>query len=226
MKMNCALGVAILMFSSPALCQSTGQKQGTFTDARDGQTYAWVKIGDQIWMAENLRFKSDSGSWCWQNDAENCKSRGRLYNWATAMKVAPAGWHLPSDQEWKALEVTLGLTKEQADMENFRVDTAGLLAGKIKQQGKWLDKYEDKPISITNETGFSAIQTGIYASKADVNTIEEFSHGEYTGWWTSTGDQEYAWIRHINFFDNAIGRVKNKKVIAFPVRCVKDAEAK
>jgi uncharacterized protein (TIGR02145 family) len=200
------------------------ERAGTFIDPRDSQTYKWAKIGNQIWMAENLRFKTDSGSWCWDNNEENCRIRGRLYNWNTAMKAAPPGWHIPSDQEWKELEMTLGLTKEQADQEGFRVDPDSLLAGKIKLIGNWPDKYEGNPIKITNESGFSAIKTGFYASKAYVNSIEEFTHSAYTAWWSSDGDNESAWIRCIGFFDNTIDRVKNKKVIAFPVRCVKDTE--
>ena len=200
----------------PFFCgQTTEKKLGTFVDPRDGNVYKWVKIDNQTWMAENLRFKTDSGSWCWENKEENCKSRGRLYNWEAAMQAAPPGWHLPSDEEWKELEKTLGLTKEQVDQEGFRVDKDSLLAGKIKRTDAWPNKYKGKPLIITNETGFSAVITGFYA-------LDEFTHEGYTGWWTSSGNDEYAWLRFIGFFDNTITRVMNKKVFAFPVRCVRN----
>ncbi len=188
---------------------------GVFTDLRDGHVYKWVKIGEQIWMAENLQFQTDIGSWCWENKKENCKIRGRLYDWETAMKVSPQGWHLPSDEEWKKMEMTLGLSRGQADQEGFRIDKGGSLAGKIKLIEAWRSEHEGKSILITNETGFSAVPTGIYSNG-------EFSHDGYTGWWTSDGNDTHAWIRHIGFFDNTIGRVLNRKEFAFPVRCIKD----
>lgn len=166
-------------------------------------------------MAENLRFKTDEGSWCWENIEENCKTRGRLYNWDATMQAAPPGWHLPSDEEWKELEMCLGLTKDQADAEGFRVDKEGLLAGKIKQKNAWPDSYKGNPIVISNETGFSAVITGFYAN-------DEFTHDGYATWWTSSGNDTHAWLRHIGFFDNSITRVMNPKKFAFSVRCLKD----
>lgn len=216
MKTNALFAdLAILILVSITLCQAIDTNSGTFTDPRDGNVYKWVKIGNQVWMAENLRLKTESGSWCWENKEENCRERGRLYDWAAAMKVAPPGWHLPSDEEWKEMEITLGLTREQADQEGFQGDKDGLLAGKIKRKDAWPEKYEGKPISITNETGFSAVPTGLYSN-------DEFSHDGYTGWWTSDGNDTHAWIRHIGYFDNTIGRVLNRKEFAYPVRCVKD----
>lgn len=102
---------------------------GTFTDSRDGETYRTVKIGNQVWMAENLRFKAED-SFAPNNEEGNIKNFGRLYTWTAAMDIpkefseqslakdlnmyhkmmetnfqgiAPEGWHIPSNKEWEEL---------------------------------------------------------------------------------------------------------------------------
>ena len=103
------------------------------TDSRDGQSYRTVKIGHQIWMAENLNFDVPN-SYCYKNSADSCAKYGRLYMWSAAMDsagtfspygigcgtgksctpqypvqgVCPRGWHLPSKKEWKTLLNKIG----------------------------------------------------------------------------------------------------------------------
>jgi len=200
-----------------ALVQAVdGAASGSFRDPRDGEVYSWVRIGSQIWMAENLRFRTASGSWCWQNDESRCRERGRFYDWDTAQRVAPPGWHLASDAEWMTLEHTLGLTPAQT--EDHGIDRGGeqnTVAAQLKKPGAWPVEYHGKPIATTNETGFSAVPTGFYG-------LGEFTHDGYASWWTSSDLGGKAWLRIIRFFDNKVGRDTNPKSIAFSVRCVKD----
>jgi len=81
------------------------QQKGSFTDARDKKTYKTVIIGTQTWMAQNLDYggKNDDIGKCPGEKAENCKKYGTLYTWKEAKEVCPAGWHLPTMDEWKTL---------------------------------------------------------------------------------------------------------------------------
>ena len=193
------------------------QDSGTYLDPRDGQAYSWVRIGDQVWMAENLRYATEQGSWCWDDDEGECIARGRFYNWDIAQRVAPPGWHLPTDREWKILEGTLGIDADALDAEGDRTDVDQAAGGKLKSVADWPREYAGQQIVVTDEVGFSAIPTGLYSHG-------EFSHEGYAAWWTSTDDGEEAWIRVLRFFDSRISRLKNNKSYGIAVRCVRDVQ--
>jgi len=115
--------------------------EGTFTDPRDGKTYKTVKIGNQTWMAENLNYECE-GSKFYDNDPANAEKYGRLYDWATAFKACPSGWHIPSKEEWRTL-----------------VDYAGGfdISGKeLKARSGW------RTNSGTDAFGFSALPGGTF----------------------------------------------------------------
>ena len=108
----------------------------SLTDSRDGQKYKTVKIGDQVWMAENLKFKTDESN-CYEDSEDNCSKLGRLYSWKDAKRACPNGWHLPSEQEFqKLLDFTIGEKQSYS-----------MLADNSLWNGK-------------NSSGFSAIPAG------------------------------------------------------------------
>ena len=119
-----------------AMAPTAEKKQDTpvgesMTDSRDGKTYKTVKIGNQVWMAENLSFKLGD-SWCYDNSEQNCNEYGRLYTWNAAQKACPDGWRMASDREWDAVA---------SNSASFGIKTAGFrnAKGKFELLGKRAD---------------------------------------------------------------------------------------
>ncbi|MBN1953309.1 MAG: T9SS type A sorting domain-containing protein [Bacteroidales bacterium] len=143
------------------------------TDPRDGQTYKSVQIGEQIWMAENLNFFTPEGSAYIEHDSlNNAEVYGRLYTWETARKVCPSGWKLPSDEEWKILERTIGMSVSASNMGGWRGTTEG---NKLKEPGEehWLPENFG-----TDDYGFTVLPAGFYSGSDFV------FQGEKAYFWT------------------------------------------
>lgn len=177
---------------------------GSFTDPRDGKSYKHVKIGSQIWMAENLNYVTYSGSWCYDDNSSNCAVSGRLYNWEAAEDVCPSGWHLPSIDEWIQLITYLG-----------GWEVAG---GKLKS----LEHWGSRNVGATNETGFNAIPGGV---RAPTNFFAKDSGV----WWSSTEYGLYSGKYYHVYTVNLGGHHKSvssnfidEKDHAISVRCLKD----
>ena len=156
--------------------KSSSNSEGYFTDSRDGKKYKTVSIGTQTWMAENLNYNA-SGSKCYDNNPANCQKYGRLYNWNTAMKACPKGWHLPSNEEWYVLchfadnncvEKEEGITLEGTQEEQWRqfFDFAlkeQNMAGKFLKSTSGWNNNQGKPDNGTDAYGFSALPGGKYS---------------------------------------------------------------
>jgi uncharacterized protein (TIGR02145 family) len=69
-------------------------------DRRSGDTYRWIELGSHRWLAENARVPLE-GSWCYDDDPASCARYGRLYTWDTAKEACPAGWRVPTEEEWE-----------------------------------------------------------------------------------------------------------------------------
>ena len=192
------------------------RKGEILVDERDGRKYKTVKIGQQIWMAENLNH-SVRGSHCYKNNVANCKKYGQLYSWSHAIEVCPDGWHLPSVDEFKELIENVG----------------GKSAGKsLKSTTGWA-KQNGKDCNGTDEFGFSARAGG-----GSFFFCEDCHMTRHASFWSSTETKkEYAGP---GLQDNVkVARVfigsdddcdaivvqsvaSNYGVNEFSVRCVKD----
>ena len=206
-------------------------------DSRDGKVYKTIKIGNQWWMAENLNntgivdsinpvLVSDNKKWIeiktpaysWYNDDEKTykDTYGALYNWYAVNKscLCPSGWHIPSDQEWKQLELALGLDSSEIDKTGVRGNNEG---GQLKKDDT---TYWSNPnIGATNKSGFSAIPGG----HRNWKTGDFIDIGLFGTWWSSTeADSNYAWRRTLYYNDEKIRRFTSHKRDGFSVRCVKD----
>ncbi|MEN9306997.1 MAG: hypothetical protein RL173_929 [Fibrobacterota bacterium] len=111
LKTEYVVALAAILVSS-ALAESKEKPdllitKGTMKDPRDRTIYNTARLGTQTWMADNLDYRLGQ-SWCYDNNPSNCETYGRLYDWKTAKRACPAGWHLPSMKEWEELERTVG----------------------------------------------------------------------------------------------------------------------
>jgi uncharacterized protein (TIGR02145 family) len=95
------------LFTISAVFPREIPEKGTFADARDGQQYPWVQIGNLKWMAQNLNFESP-GSECYDNLPENCTKFGRMYPHEDVATACPEGWRIPTPDDWKVIRKAAG----------------------------------------------------------------------------------------------------------------------
>jgi len=169
-------------------------KKGVFTDPRDSKQYKTVKIGEQTWLAENLNWK---GTGVWYNNSPILGNAfGRLYTWKEALKAAPPGWHLPTDEEWQKLV-------------NF--------AGGDRVAGEKLRAKDGWQGNGTDEFGFSALPGG-FCLRGGI-FYDVCNSGD---WWCATGESPFAFERNMNNGDAGVYRDTQYEIYSFSVRLVKD----
>ncbi len=198
---------------------------GTVTDI-DGNVYKTVKIGNQWWMAENLKVthyrNSDPIPYVivdsiWKNlttaaycnkeyQSDYLETYGCLYNWYAvndARNIAPAGWHIPTDVEWQTLVDTLG-----GDY---------IAGGKLKESGT--EHWNSPNTGATNESGFTGLpgshRLGIAGQYGFIGVGAEF-------WTTTPFDTTAAWYRGLNFNHTIVVESAFYYDYGLSVRCIKD----
>ncbi len=206
-----------------------------FVSDIDNNVYKTVKIGNQWWMAENLKVKTyrngipipnaqsenewlnASAAYCIYDD--NDYAPGLLYNWNSVIdssNIAPAGWHIPTDQEWKELEIHLGMTQADANKLNWRGTNEG---EKLKIGGRegW-SAFNN--VWATNESGFTALAGSCRLSNGTWGDPGLFATGF---WWSSSSFSDNSiWYRYLDYKESRIFRSKISKGYGFSIRCIKD----
>ena len=202
------------------------QMKGEIVTDIDGNVYRTMKIGNQLWMAENLKATHyrngepipnvisssewgnlSTGACCvYDNKESNVSTYGRLYNWYAvndSRNIAPTGWHVPSDAEFQILVDHLGGNK--------------VAGGKMKEGG--IAHWQSPNTDANNESGFSALPGG-FRSNYDGYFL---SMGSTADFWSSTEyGSGYAWGRGLNYYSSEVYRYNYHKEYGYSVRCIKD----
>jgi uncharacterized protein (TIGR02145 family) len=185
---------------------SNSGNNGTFIDDRDGKSYKWVKIGEQVWMAENLNYNpGTNGSKCYKNEDAKCEEYGRLYDWNTSKEVCPEGWRLSGDDDWNIL---MKLANPSCEDYHNCADAAT----KLKATSGW-KSYSGVPAG-TDDFGFKALPGGMI----DYDGSSQ-NGGEYGHWWTASVD---AYTREIAYYYDYVARRSSIKASMLSVRCIQN----
>ncbi len=208
-------------------------ERGTVSDI-EGNVYQTVKIGDQWWMAENLRVtkfndgselnfisSSDQDS-LWANamnasySSINDAQFGFLYNGKVVLNernIAPVGWHIPTDADWKKLELEIGMKESELDQTGWRGEKEG-----EKLTSKYSAGWPDGGLLFgSDDFGFNALPGGcrIFDGRSNI-------FGNTAFWWSSPESDSQIWYRHIDKMGTTIFRHHTYVQYGMSIRCVKD----
>ena len=205
-----------------------------------GRIYNTVRIGEQVWMAENLAFLPEVHA---PTDTSYSKPRyyvydydgtsieearatanffqyGVLYNWKAALEAAPEGWHIPSDDEWKELELFIGMDPEHLELGSDARERGPGLCDKLKSNYGW-SNFE-RAVDGTDDFGFRALPAGFFAPW----NMEFRNLGVYTWFWAAPNAGEdimNPWTRRLSRWAEAsIYRDNDQSELVVSIRCIKD----
>ena len=204
------------IYVSDTLSFTTGE---SYIDPRDKKGYSLVKIGRQTWLEGSMRYQpgGDTITWCPNTTSrsggpiENCEKYGRLYDWETAKRACPPGFHLPSRSEWAQLADTI--RQEQGHPTSQIIDRWDGVGENLKSTSDW-----DR-LNGTDDYGFNALPSGTRADSWVTNM------GALTHFWTSTGianKPDRAVGVYLPGDDNYFHIDDDQKVDSRAVRCLKD----
>jgi uncharacterized protein (TIGR02145 family) len=211
-------------------CENQGFQDCGDLISHEGYDYSTVLIGDQCWFSENCRYlpvvspsseESETESYYYvygyegtdvatAQATENYATYGVLYNWPAVMTegICPTGWHMPSDEEWQILEISLGMSESNAMELGFRGTDEG---AQMKSISGWFNNGNG-----TNTSGFNSKPGGLLPG------IGFYGLELHGFWWTSTVTENNYLARQLVFGDDTISRQYEDPIVGFSARCVKD----
>lgn len=205
-----------------------------FTDTRDGNKYKCVNIGDQFWMAENLKFlpavspsniNSETEPRYYVYDYEggnineaiettNYKKFGVLYNWVAAKKSCPEGWHLPTNSDWELL--ARYISESNGTYPKYGLDGWHNIGNHLKSQHGWSFNNDQNGNGI-DDYGFNALAAGRITQS--FNTITQ----QCTFWMDkSANSPSHAWYRRLEYHEDILYKNLTNTSQGYCVRCLKD----
>lgn len=178
----------------------------TLKDLRDGKVYRTVKIGSQVWMAENLDYETEK-SYCYNDSSKYCDKYGRLYTWATAVDACPTGWHLPASAEFDTLFKAVGGSKK-----------AGMM---LKSNSGWNDF--DPLVGGWNESGNGTDDYSFTALPGGYRLGDDFRRENFSAYfWSSTeNNADDAFYMDLDYDNDGASVEIYYKVAGFSIRCLK-----
>jgi uncharacterized protein (TIGR02145 family) len=208
-------------------------EDGKMGDLKDyeGNVYKTLVIGEQVWMAENLKTThygdgtEIDGVMAYKDKEDDVAIYGRLYTFDAATRnsetdnkgrvrgACPKGWHIPTDDDWKTLEKYLGMSDADLNLISWRGTEEG---GMLKEDGT--AHWNDPNVDATNSSGFTAIPAGSFNPGLGYT-----SQGLTAYFWTSTSiTGTEGWGRVLQYINGQIGRYPSGKDLGFSVRCLKN----
>jgi uncharacterized protein (TIGR02145 family) len=180
-----------------------------------GELYNTVMISDQCWFSENLNYPTASGSWCYNDETENCSSYGRLYDFETATaqeNICPEGWRVPSDDDFKKLEQEIGVDLADLDAYEWRGEDRNI-GDRLKVEKKCSEKEE----RFCGAVGFDAEMGGVRDSDGRFLYL-----GTRSFFWTSDSVEGFGWVRGVGSEKAGVYRNLEDKNMGYFVRCIKN----
>ena len=211
----------------------------------DGNVYQTVQIEDQFWMAENLKVthyrngdaiqyvqSESSEPDVWENlstgaygyyndDLSHQETYGNLYNWYAvddSRGVCPDGWHVPTDDEYKALEMYLGMSQSEADDTGWRGTNEG---SKLAGNASLWNSGSLESNAEFGTSGFAGLPSGYRV----FNNGYYYNIGYFGYFWSSSEySSSHAWYRGLGYYSTSVYRYGGSRRYGFSVRCVRPVE--
>jgi uncharacterized protein (TIGR02145 family) len=238
LKWTLTLLLAVLAFTTFNSCKDKDEPEVFSVTDIDGNTYKAAKIGNQVWMTEDLRVthyrngddierlkgvsayevvNAPKYYFVYDDLDQNSELFGNLYTWdaiADSRQIAPAGWHIPSHAEWQEIQKSQGMSDQQISLV---CDDQNDMGGKLKHTES---SYWNSPNAGASNSSGLGLKGGGFRSPKSTGFVNFKKVGAY---WSSTSfNSDDAWYRHLYNDKASLCSTHSSKKNGFALRCIKD----